>query len=177
MDWLPNVDGVRWFTSEVLPRIRARRPGTTLALAGRNPAPAVLAAARQDPLITITGTVPDIRPYLWNSALSIVPLRIGGGTRLKIYEAMAAGVPVVSTSIGAEGLAVTEGRDILLADDPERFAAHCLMLLDSDPMRMAQSQYARDLVSANFSWNRVATLFEDILRNAAGRNVLVDAVL
>ena len=176
MDWLPNVDGVRWFTSEVLPRIRARRPGTTLALAGRNPAPTVLATARQDPLTTITGTVPDIRPYLWNSALSIVPLRIGGGTRLKIYEAMAAGVPVVSTSIGAEGLAVTEGRDILLADDPERFAAYCLMLLDSAAMRTAQSQYARDLVSANFSWNRVAALFEDILRNTAERNVLVDAV-
>jgi glycosyltransferase involved in cell wall biosynthesis len=176
MDWLPNVDGVRWFTSEVLPRIRQRRSGTTLALAGRNPDPAILAVARQDPLTSVTGTVPDIRPYLWKSALSIVPLRVGGGTRLKIYEAMAAGVPVVSTSLGAEGLAVTQGHDILLADDPERFAAHCLALLDSAPMRTAQSKHARELVSANFSWNRVAALFEDILRNVAGRNVLVDAV-
>jgi glycosyltransferase involved in cell wall biosynthesis len=176
MDWLPNVDGVRWFTSEVLPLIRERRPGTTLALAGRNPDPAVIAAARQDPLITVTGTVPDIRPYLWNSAASIVPLRIGGGTRLKIYEAMAAGVPVVSTTVGAEGLAVTEGRDILVADDPVRFASHCLALLESAPMRAAQSKHAMDLVSANFSWNRVAASFEEILRTAAGRSVLVDAV-
>jgi glycosyltransferase involved in cell wall biosynthesis len=175
MDWLPNVDGVRWFTSEVLPRIRAQRPGTTLVLAGRNPAPAVLAEARRDPLLKVTGTVPDIRPYLWNSAVAIVPLRVGGGTRLKIYEAMAAGVPVVSTHVGAEGLAVTEGRDILLADDPARFAAHCLELLESAPIRAAQSKHAREL-SANFSWNRVAALFEDILRNAAGRNVLADAV-
>jgi glycosyltransferase involved in cell wall biosynthesis len=176
MDWLPNVDGVRWFTTEVLPRIRERRPGATLALAGRNPDPAVAAAARQDPLITVTGTVPDIRPYLWNSAVSIVPLRVGGGTRLKIYEAMAAAVPVVSTHVGAEGLAVTDGRDILLADDPARFADHCLTLLESPSKREAQSTRARDLVSANFSWDRVATLFEGILRNAAGRNVLVDAV-
>jgi glycosyltransferase involved in cell wall biosynthesis len=176
MDWLPNVDGVGWFTSEVLPRIRARRPGTTVVFAGRNPDPAVLAEARRDSLITVTGTVPDIRTYLWNSAVSIVPLRVGGGTRLKIYEAMAAGVPVVSTTVGAEGLAVTAGRDILLADDPEVFASHCLALLDSTAMRAAQAERACALVSANFSWNRVAALFEDILREAAGSNVLADAV-
>ena len=182
MDWLPNVDGVRWFTTEVLPRIRERRPGTTLALAGRNPDPAIIAAARQDPLITVTGTVPDIRPYIWNSAVSVVPLRVGGGTRLKIYEAMAAGVPVISTGVGAEGLAVTDGRDILLADDPAQFSAHCVALLESAQKRAVQSMHARELVSANFSWNRVAAVFEDILRNAArrrnaaGRNVLADAV-
>jgi glycosyltransferase involved in cell wall biosynthesis len=174
MDWLPNVDGVRWFTSSVLPLIRAQRPGTTVAFAGRNPDPAVLEAARRDSLITVTGTVPDIRPYFWNSAVSIVPLRIGGGTRLKIYEAMAAGVPVVSTPVGAEGLALTPSSDILLADDPGLFASYCLALLESPSRRFTQSKQAREVVCANFSWNKVAAMFEDILRNAAGKNVLAD---
>jgi polysaccharide biosynthesis protein PslH len=174
MDWLPNVDGVRWFTSSVLPLIRARRPGTTVAFAGRNPDPAILEAPRRDPLVTVTGTVPDIRPYLWNSAVSIVPLRIGGGTRLKIYEAMAAGVPVVSTPVGAEGLAVMPSTDILLAGDPGLFASHCLALLDSPSRRSSQAERAREMVCANFSWSRVAVAFEEVLRKAAKRNVLAD---
>ncbi len=172
MDWLPNVDGVRWFTSEVLPLIRSRRPGVTVAFAGRNPDPSVLEAARRDPLLHVTGTVPDIRPYLWNSLVSIVPLRIGGGTRLKIYEAMAAGVPVVSTSIGAEGLSVTTGSDILLADDPGSFAASCLALLDSADRRTAQATRAREGVCSNFSWRKVAESFEDILRASTATNAL-----
>jgi glycosyltransferase involved in cell wall biosynthesis len=175
MDWLPNVDGVRWFTSEVLPRIRRRRPGTTVALAGRNPDPAVLDAARRDPLLHITGTVPDIRPYLWNSTVSIVPLRIGGGTRLKIYEAMAAGVPVVSTPVGAEGLAVTPGADILTSAEPEMFAAHCLSLLESPAHREQQTARAHELVCANFSWKTVAATFEETLRSASEKSLLVSA--
>lgn len=175
MDWLPNVDGMRWFTSEVLPIIRARRPGATVAFAGRNPDPAVLDAARRDPLLHVSGTVPDVRPYLWNSLVSIVPLRIGGGTRLKIYEAMAAGVPVVSTPVGAEGLAVTPGTDIRMAQDPASFADHCLALLDSPGARAEQAARAREVVCSNFSWNKVAAVFEDILRNTAHRDVLVDA--
>ena len=103
MDWLPNIDGIQWFVEEVLPLIRKRRPDCSLVIAGRRPTPDVQRLAERDSRIRVTGTVDDIRPYLWESAVSIVPLRIGGGTRLKIYEAMAAKIPVVSTSIGAEG--------------------------------------------------------------------------
>src|SRR2546423_1741673 len=104
MDWLPNIDGMRWFRAEILPLIRACRPDCRLSIVGRQPTREILAMAESDPLIEVTGTVPDVRPYLWRAAVSIVPLRVGGGTRLKIYEAMAARTPVVSTTIGAEGL-------------------------------------------------------------------------
>ena len=103
MDWMPNIDAVNYFLDEIFPRITALRPGTTLAIVGRTPTPELRARASRDARITVTGTVPDVRPWLWGARLSVVPLRIGGGTRLKIYEAMAAHLPVVSTSVGAEG--------------------------------------------------------------------------
>ena len=106
MDWLPNTDGMKFFTASILPLIRRVLPGCKVAIVGRSPGPEIQALAAADPGITVTGTVPDVRPYLWSSKLSIVPLRIGGGTRLKIYESMAAACPVVSTTIGAEGPAM-----------------------------------------------------------------------
>ena len=101
MDWMPNSEGIRWFVREVFPLIVKKRPQTTFLIVGRKP-PADIEAMSNE-RIKITGTVPDVRPYLWGSKVSVVPLRIGGGTRLKIYEAMAASVPVVSTRVGAEG--------------------------------------------------------------------------
>ncbi len=166
MDWLPNIDGIRYFTSEILPLIRQKRPGTSLVIAGRNPVPEIRAFAEDDPLIHVTGTVPDVRPYLWNSAVSIVPLRIGGGTRLKIYEAMAAGVPVVASTVGAEGLAVTHGTDICLADEPAVFAEYCLQLLAVPEKYSALSAAALRLVNEKFSWEQVGSHFERILETA-----------
>lgn len=163
MDWLPNVDGMRWFMREVLPLIRQRRPGCRVVIAGRKPPEEVTNWARQDSLITVTGTVPDIRPYLWEASVSIVPLRIGGGTRLKIYEAMAARVPVVSTTIGAEGLTIDPPRNIRIADTAEDFAAACLRLLDSATERESIAGAAWDMVTGQFSWEKVTRLFEDIL--------------
>lgn len=104
MDWLPNVDGCNYFVREILPLIRAKKPDCTVGLVGRAPGSGLLEMARADSKISVSGAVPDIRPYFWDSTVSIVPSRIFGGTRLKIFEAMAAGVPVVSTGIGAEGL-------------------------------------------------------------------------
>jgi len=166
MDWLPNIDGARWFTRQVLPLIRQKRLNTKLVLAGRSPVPELQALAASDPLIQVTGTVPDIRPYLWGASVSLVPLRIGGGTRLKIYEAMAAGVPVVSTAIGAEGLAVEDGRTIALANSPEDFARRCLELLEDDHRARAISAAALTLVTERFSWAEVSRHFESILQSA-----------
>lgn len=163
MDWRPNIDGVRWFAGEVLPLIRKRRPACSLAIVGRSPAPAILQLAASDPHIRVTGTVSDIRPYLWQSAVSIVPLRIGGGTRLKIYEAMAARAPVVSTTIGAEGLDVRDGENIALADSPESFAQRCLALLDDGQARRRQSDAAWEMVRACYSWEKAARKFEELL--------------
>ena len=165
MDWLPNVDGTLYFVREILPLIRRQRPATTLAIVGRTPPPKIAQLAAEDSGIRVTGTVPDIRPYLWNSAVSIVPLRIGGGTRLKIYEAMAAQIPVVSTTIGAEGLSVNPPEDIRIADTPDRFASHCLELLASPEIRARLSHSAWQMVNSNFSWEHVARCFEKIMEN------------
>jgi glycosyltransferase involved in cell wall biosynthesis len=166
MDWLPNVDGVLYFAREILPLIRRRRPGCSLAIVGRTPPPNITALAARDSRILVTGTVPDIRPYLWSAAVSIVPLRIGGGTRLKIYEAMAARIPVVSTTIGAEGLSVHPPIDIRIADTPQDFADRCLELLSNAEDRRQIAAAAEEMVTANFSWERVSRCFEGILLSA-----------
>jgi glycosyltransferase involved in cell wall biosynthesis len=160
MDWMPNSDGMFYFMREILPLIRAKRPRCAVAIVGRNPGPDIRALADRDPLVTVTGTVPDVRPYLWGSPVSIVPLRVGGGTRLKIYEAMAAGAAVVSTSIGAEGLDVSSPDHLRLADTPESFAEACFELLDDEPGRRRMAQAALELVSTRFSWDSVVRCFE-----------------
>lgn len=166
MDWLPNIDGVRFFVEEVLPKIRTRLPHCPLTIVGRTPPAAIQSLAADDPAMTVTGTVPDVRPYLWKAAVSVVPLRIGGGTRLKIYEAMAAGAAVVSTTIGAEGLPLTAGEHIALADDAEGFAARCCELLENRAERDRMARSARDKVAACFSWESVVSRFEEILEAA-----------
>jgi glycosyltransferase involved in cell wall biosynthesis len=171
MDWRPNIDGVRWFVREVLPLIRRVRPDCSLAIVGRTPSPPVAALAREDARIRVTGTVADIRPHLWKSAVSIVPLRIGGGTRLKIYESMAARVPVVSTSVGAEGLEIHPMEDIRIADSPADFAAACLELLSDASLRQRQAAAAWEMVAASFSWEHVARCFERVLDMAVPERV------
>jgi polysaccharide biosynthesis protein PslH len=159
MDWLPNEDAILFFIEAVLPRVRAAVPGVTLTVVGRNPSPRITALGRQDGTVRITGSVADVRPFIERAALFIVPLRIGGGTRLKIFEAMAMEKAVVSTSIGAEGLPVRDGEDIVLADTPETFAASVVRLL-SDERRAAQvGQNAAAAVRAEFGWDRVAEKF------------------
>jgi glycosyltransferase involved in cell wall biosynthesis len=107
--------------------------------------------------------VDDIRPWLWGGKVSFVPLRIGGGTRLKIYESMAARIPVVSTTIGAEGLEVHNGRNISIADSEADFAAACCDLLESETRRAAMTQIAANLVESKYSWDSVTSQFEDYL--------------
>ena len=161
MDWTPNIDGVVHFCREVLPLILEKRPETTLAVVGRTPSSAILELGRDHPNVTVTGTVDDVRPYLWGAKVSIVPLRIGGGTRLKIYESMAAGLACVSTTIGAEGLEIHPPADIRIADEPETFAAQCLELLDDAAARERVARAGREMVRSSFSWDRVTEKFEE----------------
>jgi glycosyltransferase involved in cell wall biosynthesis len=171
MDWLPNVDGVVYFLAEILPLIRKKLPSATFTIAGRSPDPKVLKAVEGIEGVTVTGRVDDMRPYLWGARISVVPLRIGGGTRLKIYECMAAGVPVVSTSVGAEGLRYTDGEDIVLADDPAGFADACVRLLLDDSARTSLAKNARQRTVKELSWEAVSREFEAILeRNRAHAN-------
>jgi glycosyltransferase involved in cell wall biosynthesis len=170
MDWLPNVDGVLYFAREVLPIIRRKRPDCSVAIVGRIPPPKISELAANDKRIQVTGTVPDIRPYLWGGSVSIVPLRIGGGTRLKIYEAMAAKIPVVSTTVGAEGLTVNPPDDIRIGDTPEEFAAQCLDLLDDVQARIRVATNAWEMVNANFSWDQVSRCFERVMESGPKMN-------
>lgn len=165
MDWLPNQQGVLWFTREILPLIRRRRPAATFAVVGRTP-PANIQALGADPLITITGTVPEVRSWFWESGVSVVPLLIGGGTRLKIYEAMAAKSPVVSTTIGAEGLAYRDGEHLRIGDTPEAFAGACLDLIENPGKRRKIVDAAHELVNSRFSWEVAARRFDEILQKA-----------
>ena len=159
MDWEANQDAVRWFTTEVLPRIRARVPAAEFLGIGRNPPASLRALAASDPLVRLTGTVPDVRPHMAEAAAMVLPLRVGGGTRIKVYEAMAMGTPVISTTIGAEGLDYTHGKNILIADTAEAFANEAIALL-SDAARAAEiAAEARRHVAENYSWGSVASIF------------------
>jgi len=164
MDWLPNCDGVNYFVREVMPLIWKSKPDCSLAIVGRTPAPNIKALAEQDSRIKVTGTVPDVRPYLWGASVSIVPLRIGGGTRLKIYEAMAAGTATVSTTIGAEGLDVSHPENIRLADTPQAFADRCLALLNDRAERESVAAYALHLVTSRYSWDAITDEFESLIK-------------
>jgi sugar transferase (PEP-CTERM/EpsH1 system associated) len=164
MDWKPNEDGVVFFINEVLPRIRRNIRGASLRVVGRQPSRQLLELGASQRGIEITGRVDDIRPFVQRAAVYVVPLRIGGGTRLKIFEAMAMGKAVVSTTIGAEGLPVRSGHDLMIADKPEDFANITVALL-RDPDRRAQiGRTARALVEQGYSWESVAKPFESVLK-------------
>lgn len=166
MDWMPNIDGINWFAERVLPLIRERQKDLPVTIVGRTPPPSIQALASSDPYFHVTGTVPDVRTYLWGAAASIVPLRIGGGTRLKIYESMAAGLPVVSTTIGAEGLDVRDGETIALADAPAEFARRCLDMVTDSAAARRMAEQALDLVTSRYSWEQVVRSFEQHLVRA-----------
>ena len=176
MDWLPNEDAVFYFTKRVLPLIRRDIPDVNLSVVGRRPSDRLLALAAQNPNVQVTGQVEDIRPHVRRAAVYVVPLRIGGGTRLKIFEAMAMGKAVVSTSVGAEGLPVHNGHDILLADTPESFARQVLSLLTNREQRAVLGRTARALVEEKYSWASVARRFDETLTevvHGAARSVAV----
>jgi polysaccharide biosynthesis protein PslH len=162
MDWLPNEDGMLYFVREILPLVRRAEPDATLSIIGRAPTPAVRRLA-EDAGIDVTGRVDDVRPHVAAGSVYVVPLRIGGGTRLKIFEAMSMAKAVVSTTVGAEGLPVTDGDDILIADEPEAFAAAIVRLIQDAPARQRIESAARRLVVERYDWSAAAHDFEAAL--------------
>jgi glycosyltransferase involved in cell wall biosynthesis len=163
MDWEANIDGVDFFCREVWPAVKEAVPAAKFWVVGRNPPPRI--ATRASDSIVVTGRVESVLPYLHEAAVFVVPLRIGGGTRLKIYEAMAAGKAVVSTTIGAEGLDIHHGEDILLADDAQSFAASLVDLLKNDEKRTRLGENAARL-AAQYDWAIISQRFERILVQA-----------
>jgi glycosyltransferase involved in cell wall biosynthesis len=156
MDWLANEDAIVYFVQEILPLVAREIPDVILTVVGRDPGPALHRLAEANKCVRLTGTVPDVRPYITQGALYVVPLRVGSGTRLKIFEAMALGKAVVSTTLGAEGLPLVHGRDALLADTPEEFAAATVRLLRDNDLRDRLGTAARQLVESQYGWPSVA---------------------
>ncbi len=167
MDWLPNEDAMLYFIEKIFPLIKTEEPETELVIVGRKPTPAMqkLAEGRND--ITLTGWVEDTRPYIAESAVFIVPIRIGGGTRMKIYEALAMGKAMVSTSVGAEGLPLKHGKQIFFADNERDFADNVITLLRDKALRKKMGQTARSYVYKNFRWEKVADVFANICQSVA----------
>lgn len=172
MDWMANIDGIEYFMDEVWPLIGAAAPDATMTVVGRNP-PGHLVDRMNGPNWKFTGFVDDIRPYMKESSVYVVPLRVGGGTRMKVFEAMASGCPLVSTEIGVEGLPLVEGEHYLGADSPEAIAQAVLRLLKDRELRMKLSRNAREYVEEEFSCTKAALEFEGIceatLKRAATR--------
>jgi polysaccharide biosynthesis protein PslH len=166
MDWMPNEDAILWFVDDILPLIAREVPEVRLTVVGRNPTPRLQELAKRESRVTLTGRVDDVRPYIERAALYIVPLRVGGGTRLKIYEAMSMEKAMVSTRIGAEGLDVTDGQDLRYADDAESFARTTVELLRDKAQQERLAKAARSLVVERYGWAAPTKIFVGSLERA-----------
>jgi glycosyltransferase involved in cell wall biosynthesis len=164
MDYHANIDGVLWFAREIWPAIRQRFPGICFHIAGRDPSAEIVALACRD--IIVSGNVEDVRPFYWNAAALIVPLRVGGGTRLKILEAMAARLPVISTSLGAEGLNVSAGENILLADTATEMIQSIEALREKPEGLSRIVDNASRLVTEQYDWIGLGEILHQVHEDA-----------
>jgi len=169
MDWLPNEDAIFYFLNEIFPLITQQFADVILEVVGRKPSRKLQVRAAKEKNVNLTGWVEDIRPFLARGSVCIVPLRIGGGTRLKIFEAMAMATAVVSTSVGAEGLPVKSGENIVLADTPQAFADAVILFLKNFAERKRIGDAARVLVKEKYGWPRIAETFAQTLADLVSR--------
>jgi glycosyltransferase involved in cell wall biosynthesis len=165
MDYFANVDGIRWFCKEVLPIVRACRPDVVFQIVGGYPTKEVQQLAIPDH-VDVTGFVEDVRPYLRAATAVVVPLQVGGGTRLKILEALAMGKVVVTTSIGTEGIKAIPGEEILVADHPGEFAKQIVRALNNPALRSQVGIAGRRLVEKRYSWEKIGECLEEVYQSA-----------
>jgi glycosyltransferase involved in cell wall biosynthesis len=163
MDWLPNQDGAEFLVYDVMPRLRQLVPTANIVIAGRNPSEEMVRRFSVFPDVSFTGTVTDLRPYIARAAVCVAPLRIGSGTRLKILEAGAMAKPVVSTTLGAEGLDLRHGDEILLEDDPRQFAEAIALLLKEPQRAYSLGAALRAAVQKHYSIPALRTAFREML--------------
>ena len=175
MDWLPNEDAILYFAESLLPLIAAELPEVELTVVGRKPTNRLRKLSETNSRVTVTGRVDDIRPFVGGASAYVVPMRIGGGTRIKIYEAMAMAMPVISTSIGAEGLPLRSGEEILIADSPTDFAQAVIKILRDRNFAKQIGENARRSVCEQFGWERAATLFSQLCIRVAGKQATARA--
>ena len=177
MDWYPNRDAVEFFASKIFPLVRAKVPDGRFIVAGRNPDPGFLRKYANCQWMEFTGTVPDMRPYLSAASVVVVPLRVGSGTRIKILEAGASGRPTVSTTVGAEGIDLENGKEIILADDPLEFAERVIALLQDREFRKTIGQAARAAIAQRYNLGVMRQGIENVLGTVkAGRSSFLAGV-
>ncbi|MEI7555955.1 glycosyltransferase [Candidatus Chlorohelix sp.] len=162
MDFRPNVDAVVWFANEIWSKIRLAKPEATFYIVGRRPAPAVQALANL-PGITVTGQVPDARPFVREAELYIVPMRMGGGVRFKVLEALAMGKAVLTTTMGADGIPITPGKEALIANNPQEFSAATIRLLQNPSLKNELATNGRAFVANHFDWRKITPLLDEAL--------------
>lgn len=162
MDFRPNVDAVSWFVREVWPLVQKQKPHARFTIVGRRPTAQVRALGRV-PGVEVTGSVPDARPYVWRSSLYVVPMRIGGGVRFKVLEALAMGKAVVTTPMGSDGINLVVGREAQVASESIPFARAILDLLDNPDYRQQLGQAGRAFVTENFDWNKLTPRLESVI--------------
>ncbi len=161
MDYRPNVDAVLWFAADVWPHIRGQQPEARFFIVGQKPAAPVRALHGRHGIV-VTGAVDDVRPYIAGASVYVSPLRLGGGTRFKLLEAMALQAPIVSTAVGAEGFAVADGRELLLADSPADFAAAALRLLTDAELRLKLTAAGLECVRRHYDWSVILPALERV---------------
>lgn len=169
MDWRPNQDASVYFVQEILPVLRQAKPDVEVVLVGRKP-PRHVVALGDTPGVTVTGSVDDVRPYISRSGVYIVPLRIGGGSRLKILEAMAMKKAVVSTTVGSEGLEVRDGENIINADTPEAFAGAVVRLMEDAPLREKIAAAGFDLVHRKYRWEELGKKYDRYIKSLSSNS-------
>jgi glycosyltransferase involved in cell wall biosynthesis len=162
MDWLPNEDAVLYFCREILPLIWQRNNKVKFYIVGKGPTKAIQSLGEKDARIVVTGRVDDVRPLMAKAKVFVVPIRVGGGTRLKILEAMSMKKAVVSTTLGAEGIKYSQGKDILIADQPQDFADHVVRLLKDQVAASNMGEAARSLVCRTYDWHIVGEKLNQI---------------
>ena len=171
LDWLPNEDAILFFIRNVFSEVKSRVPGVTFTVVGRNPSAFLLKELKVRSDVIVTGRVEDVRPYIASSALFVLPLRVGGGTRIKVYEAMAMGKVVVSTTIGVEGLPVRHGEHVVINDDPAELANAIVWLLNDATARKTIECNARRYVTGHCAWIKIGQMFAETCRSVVDRSI------
>ena len=167
LDWRPNLDALELLLGDIFPAVFRRLPEARLVIVGRNPPAKLRQKIAASPGVELHADVPDVRPYMESSAVMAVPLRIGGGSRLKILESLAAGLPVVSTRVGAEGLALRPGQDYTLADTPGEMAERLVDCLTKPEEYRKQAEAGRDIVASRYDWSSLSDRLERIWERVA----------
>jgi glycosyltransferase involved in cell wall biosynthesis len=171
MTWHPNHDAMRFFIEEILPLLKKEVPDIEMTHIGRQTGDEFFRKAEREKALRILGFVDDIRPELSRAAVYVVPLRIGGGTRLKVLDALSMGCAIVSTSIGCEGIDVTDGKDIIIADDAESFARKTVEVLSDTELRQRLRENARKLAEEKYSWKTIAPKLERVYQQLASSSL------